>query len=126
MSMQEQLRDLVHRHHANFAEQLAIVDRLLRRSEQSGTVTQAQVIEAQAITHQMKGTAGSMGFTEVGTAAAALDDGLKLLKRIPDPIPPAQQQAALELLAILQAVAAKTTPEMSTLFSADLSKLGSR
>lgn len=126
MSLQEQLRDLVHRHHANFAEQLAIVDRLLRPPDQTGTVTQAQVVEAQAITHQMKGSAGSMGFTEVGTAAAALDDGLKLLKRIPDPIPPAQRQAALELLANLQAVAARTTPEMSTLFSADLSKLGSR
>jgi HPt (histidine-containing phosphotransfer) domain-containing protein len=124
MNMQAQLRTLVERHHANFAEQLETVARLLQPAdEDSGAVPQARVVEAQAITHQMKGTAGSMGFAQVGAAATALDDSLKLLKRIPDPIQPAQRQASIDLLATLQSVTARTTPETSTLYNADLSQL---
>jgi HPt (histidine-containing phosphotransfer) domain-containing protein len=122
MNIQQQLRGLVERHHANFTEQIAVVARLLGQSGH-GSVARSRIAEAQAITHQMKGTAGSMGFREVGAAAAALDESLKLLKALPDPITPEQRRHALELLHSLQGIAARTTPEMSTLYNADLSKL---
>lgn len=122
MNIQEQLRGLVERHHANFGEQIAVVARLLGQSGREN-VACARIAEAQAITHQMKGTAGSMGFPEVGAAAAALDESLKLLKVLPGPVTAGQRTRALELLASLQGIAARTTPEMSTLYNADLSKL---
>jgi hypothetical protein len=39
------------------------------------------------------------------------------------PIPAAQLQSSLNLLAALQRIAQATTPEMSTLYNADLSQL---
>jgi len=123
MTMQEQLRALVERHHANLAEQVAIVARLLGQDDEGSDVGVARVIEAQGLTHQMKGTAGSMGFVHVAAAAAKLDEHLKDLKRCPDPVTAAQRKESLELLCELQRIAASTTPEMSTLYDADLSKL---
>jgi HPt (histidine-containing phosphotransfer) domain-containing protein len=123
MTMQEQLRALVHRHHANFAEQISALHQLLAHCDRNGLVAGAQVIQAQVITHQMKGTAGSMGFVNVGIAAAALDTSLKNLKTVAGPISTAQLQGSLDLLDDLRRNAQATTPEMSTLYNVDLSQL---
>jgi len=123
MSMQERLRDLVERHHVNLVEQIATVGRLLTPPEDGSPLPLPRIIEAQGITHQMKGTAGSMGFPDVGAAAATLDESLKSLEKGPGPIAPGQLQAALDLMSTLCSIAAATTPEMSTLYNADLSKL---
>jgi HPt (histidine-containing phosphotransfer) domain-containing protein len=124
VSVQEQLRQLVHAHHSNFAKQLVSVERLLHSGDETGLVPAEQIADAQALSHQMKGTAGSMGFPIVGQAAAELDDILKGLKAEAVPVDATRMQAAREQLAKLQSIAAQTTPEMSTLYHADLSKLG--
>jgi HPt (histidine-containing phosphotransfer) domain-containing protein len=121
--MQEQLRALVERHHANLAAQVAAAAGLLAELDENGAVPAARIIEAQGITHQLKGTAGSMGFAEVSAAAAALDESLKGLKKQPCPILATQLEASLEKLAALKRIAEQTTPEMSTLYNADLTKL---
>ncbi len=123
MTMQEQLRTLIERHLANLVEQLATVTRLLTPADGQGALPVAQVIEAQGITHQLKGTAGSMGFADIGVSASALDENLKILKKMPDPIAAAQLKPALELLATLRRIAEVTTPKMSMLYNADLSQL---
>lgn len=124
MTMQEQLRQLVVRHHANLLEQIATVGRLLDPvGEPHGALAVARVVEAQGITHQMKGTAGSMGFAAVGAAASTLDESLKVLKRASAPLPAPQVQPALDLLDSLRKIAEATPPEKSTLYNADLSRL---
>ncbi len=119
MTMQEQLRALVVRHHANLLEQIAVVSRLLDEQDEHG-VARPRIEEAQGISHQLKGTAGSMGFPNVGAAATALDDSLKALKREGAA---ARLRTSLDLLDTLRRVADATTPEMSTLYNADLSQL---
>ena len=121
MTMQEQLRALVERHLVHLIEQLAAVTELLTPAGDTLPVTKAA--EAQAITHQLKGTAGSMGFPEIGAIASALDDSLKILKAADAPIPLADLQPALDQLASLQRISEATTPVMSKLYNADLSKL---
>jgi HPt (histidine-containing phosphotransfer) domain-containing protein len=118
--MQEQLRALVVRHHANLLEQIAVISRLLDEQDEHGDAC-PRVEEAQGISHQLKGTAGSMGFPDVGAAACALDDSLKALKRESDAA--ARLRTSLDLLDTLRRVADATTPEMSTLYNADLAQL---
>ncbi len=122
MTVQEQLRALIERHVANLGEQLSTVADLLTPSGAMLPVAQAD--EAEGIMHQLKGTAGSMGFPEVGAVAAELDEHLKVLKNSPEAIPAAKLQPTLDLLAKLKRLSESTTPEMSTLYNADLSRLG--
>jgi HPt (histidine-containing phosphotransfer) domain-containing protein len=121
MTIQEQLRALVERHLVNLVEQLATVTELL--TPKGGALAVAHVVEAQAVMHQLKGTAGSMGFRDVGAAAGALDENLKTLAKRTGPIPTAELQPAQELLGTLRRIAEGTTPAMSALYDADLSKL---
>lgn len=123
MSVLEKLRSLVHKHHANFVAQVGAVDRLLNEQNAEGCVAHENVAKAQEITHQMKGTAGSMGFPELGNMAADLDIELKRLRRIDGPVAPAEMRDALALLAALRSAATQTTPEMSKLYDTDLSQM---
>jgi HPt (histidine-containing phosphotransfer) domain-containing protein len=123
MTMQEQLRALVERHYLHLAEQIATVRQLLTPSDAGGALPAVQVVEAEGIMHQMKGTAGSMGFPGIGAAATALDESLKTLKKLPGPIAAAQMQLPLDQLAALQSITERTTPAMSKLYDADLSAL---
>lgn len=122
MTIEEQLRQLVIRHHANLHEQIAIVTQLLEARDEQGQ-RRPGAVEAQGITHQLKGTAGSMGFPVVSAAASALDDNLKVLKRETPPIPEERLKPSLDLLAELRRIADETTPEMSTLYNVDLKQL---
>jgi HPt (histidine-containing phosphotransfer) domain-containing protein len=126
MTMQEQIRALVERHHVHLVEQITTVRQLITPPDTSGAIPVAQVVEAESIMHQMKGTAGSMGFPDIGAAATALDESLKILKKLPGPIAPAQIELSLDQLAILQRITESTTPAMSKLYDADLSTLGRR
>ena len=123
MTVQEQLRALIRRNHAKLLEQMATVGCLLTPTEESGAVTLEAITEAENLTHQMKGAAGSIGFPEMGVAAAALDENLKELRKQVDAIPLEQLQASLELFAVLQRVAGETAPQTSRLYDTDLSKL---
>lgn len=123
MTTQEQLRALIERHHANFLEQIAMVGQLLAARDPNAHLPRPRIIEAQSITHQLKGTAGSMGFAEVGAAAAALDERLKGLKSAPEPVSAVQLEPTLDCLAALEHIAEETRPEMSTLYDVDLSQL---
>lgn len=123
MTMQEQLRALIQTNHPKLLEQIATVDRLLTRTDAGGALSQALIIEAEGITHQVKGAAGSIGFPDMGAAAATLDENLKGLRKQGGAISRDQLQPSLQLLAALQRIAGATTPEMSALYNADLSQL---
>jgi HPt (histidine-containing phosphotransfer) domain-containing protein len=123
MTMQEQLRCLIERHHTHLHEQIATVGRLLALQNEDRAHWGARVVEAQGITHQLKGTAGSMGFANVGAAANVLDESLKVLKSTQDSISPEQLDGSLVHLETLRRIAEQTTPEMSALYNADLSRL---
>jgi chemotaxis protein histidine kinase CheA len=85
---------------------------------------QAESIKnALEIAHQIKGTSGSMGYSDVSAAATRLELCLKGLKTPGGRVSSVQLEAALVLLGALQQIARSTTPEMSPLYNADLSRL---
>jgi chemotaxis protein histidine kinase CheA len=83
----------------------------------------APIKSALEIVHQIKGTSGSMGYSDVSAAAARLELCLKGLETPGGPVSSVQLEAALVLLGALQQMARSATPEMSPLYNADLSRL---
>ena len=122
MSIEEQLRTLIERNYVKLLDQLATVTRLLDERDQGGTLGPGAIIEAQGLTHQMKGAAGTIGFGAMGAAAAALDESLRMLLARGRSIPADQLKRPLALLAALQRAAEETAPEKSSLYEADLSQ----
>jgi HPt (histidine-containing phosphotransfer) domain-containing protein len=122
MTLQDQLRVLIERNHTKLLEQVASVAQLLAERDREGNLEPAPLVEAQRLTHQMRGAAGSIGFGEIGAAAAALDENLKVLCKGSGAVPGNHLQPSLVLLAALRTVAGRTKPETSTLYNADLSR----
>jgi HPt (histidine-containing phosphotransfer) domain-containing protein len=123
MTLQEQLRLLIERNHTKLLDQVATLTQLLAERDQSGKLGRAAIIEAQRLTHQMRGAAGSIGFGKIGAAAAELDESLKTLRKGGGRIPANQLGSPLALLATLQRVAGESNPEASALYHADPSQL---
>ena len=112
---------MIERHYLKLLDQLATVTRLLDARDQGGSLGHGSIIEAQGLTHQMKGAAGTIGFGAMG-AAAALDESLRMLLTRDRSIPADQLKRPLALLSALQRAAGETAPENSTLYRADLSQ----
>jgi HPt (histidine-containing phosphotransfer) domain-containing protein len=123
MTLQEQLRALIERNHTKLLDQVATLTQLLAECDRSGKLGQAPIVEAQRLTHQMRGAAGSIGFGKISAAAAELDESLKTLREGDGEIPADQLGASLALLAALQHVASESYPEASPLYHADPSQL---
>ena len=79
MTVQEQMRDILKRYCLKLLDQIEILDRLLTQSGGIGNQCSATLASARIVTHEMKGTGGSLGFPDIAAAAAALDDDLRLL-----------------------------------------------
>jgi HPt (histidine-containing phosphotransfer) domain-containing protein len=123
MTLQEQLRALIERNHTKLLDQVATLTQLLAERDRSGKIGRAPIVEAQRLTHQMRGAAGSIGFGQIGAAAAELDENLKMLRKGGGEIPADQLGSSLALLATLQRVASESNPEASALYHADPSQL---
>ena len=123
MTAQEQLRDLLKRHCASLLDQVEILDKLISQNYGASAQSSAPIAKAQNITHQIKGTSGSMGFLEISCVASKLDDKLKLLAK-QDSISQLQLRSPRELLVRLRKIAGQATPQKSTLYDADLASPG--
>ena len=120
MTVQEQLRDLLKRYCTNLFDQVEMLEQLILRSCDVSAQSSAPISKARDITHQMKGTSGSMGFPDLAAAASALDDHLKLLAK-QERVSQLQLQISKELFVRLRKIASQITPQKSALFNADLS-----
>jgi HPt (histidine-containing phosphotransfer) domain-containing protein len=120
MTVQEQMRDLLKRYCTRLFGQLETLDQLLSQSCGIDTHSSAPLTEAQNITHEMKGTSGSLGFSDIAAAASALDNDLKRLAR-QGCVSRSQLRNSRALFARLREVASQATPQKSALYFADLS-----
>lgn len=114
------LRDLLARHCIALARQTDELGRLLQQGLDPDCSTREPLLTARSITHQAKGTSGSVGFPDMTNAAAALDDLLQVLITQDGPIPPVDVEAARALFDRFGAEAAACVPERSTLYHAHL------
>jgi len=121
-TMQDQLRALVREHHGNLLKQIDRLGQLLSSISVPDAGCAEAIAEAKALTHQIKGAGGSIGFQDVSCAATILDDDLKGLVDLGAQVTSDQIQRSLALFGDLQRTAQGTTPESSTLYSADLSR----
>jgi CheY-like chemotaxis protein len=114
------LRDLLSRHCAGLARQTEELEQLLQQGLDPNCASREPLLKARSITHQAKGTSGSVGFPEMSKAAAALDDLLKILAEQTDQICSSQAGAVKALFDRFQAEGEACVPERSTLFNAHL------
>ncbi len=120
MTVQEELRVLIERNHARLLEQLDALTRLLAARDRAAPLDPAPLAAAQGLTHQLRGSAGTIGFASVSAAAADLDEGLSRLLSDGRPADADELERCLDLLAALRRIASQTTPETSALYHADL------
>lgn len=116
---------LIERGLAQLLDQVLAVRRLLRDCPGEGAKA-VSIAEAQAITHQIKGTSGSIGFREMASAATALDKELQSLLNRSAKLGQNHLQASEALLAHLESIAKETTCTTSTLYEVELSSLAAR
>jgi HPt (histidine-containing phosphotransfer) domain-containing protein len=123
VEIHEQLREILKRGCASLRDQVETVGRLLPQIATSADDAAVTIAEAQAITHQIKGTSGTIGFKDLAAAAAALDDSLKQLGERPMRVDQNQLQISNQLFTRLQTIARETTCENSALYDVDVSTL---
>lgn len=121
MAQQKQLRALLIRGLENLNNEIELVGRLLT---DRSTHPEKTLEQAQQITHQIKGTSGSIGYLMLSEAAAALDEQLKHLAG--DGVAPEDLKVSDALFEDLKRVASETTCETSTLYNIDLTTLARR
>ena len=123
MTAQDQLRALLRKHCGTINE---LVDRMAGLSAQlsdaSGDPT-TLVAEIRDIAHQVKGSSGSIGFSGISEAAAQLHSQLQHLIQGGNHLESSDWQTSLSLISELQRLAKDATPERSTLYNVDLSRL---
>jgi len=118
--LQEQLRALIERHCVTLREHVDAVGRNLRRSFGPPEGDLDALAEAESLAHQLKGSSGSIGFSQVSAAATTLDDHLKTLCALGGRMNEAQRARLFELYDELRTIAEAISPEKSTLYHATL------
>jgi HPt (histidine-containing phosphotransfer) domain-containing protein len=121
MSVQRQVRNLLERYCERLFDQIEILDEVLSNKSNIGAPS-STITGAREITHEMRGTAGSLGFPDIAALASALDDDLKRLVE-QDGISAAQLGVSKALFVELRRIASQANPQKSLLYDADLSIL---
>lgn len=119
--MQEELRALITRHCGTIAGKVESLAGIVTSLKHSPSRSGEALVMAIALTHEIRGSAGSIGFREVFKHASALEDSLKILSKrgvVPDPDSSAETFKQMNALSNL---VLNLRPEASTLFDADLS-----
>jgi two-component system, OmpR family, response regulator len=114
------LRDLLGRHCSGLARQTEELEQLLQQGLDPNCISREPLLKARSLTHQAKGTSGSVGFPEMSRAAAALNDLLKILSTPARRISPSDVEAAKALFGKFKATSEGCKPELSTLYHANL------
>lgn len=125
MTIQEQLRVLLTRHCASINADVDTIGRSLSDVLDPDANQAASIRNALAVVHQIKGTSGSMGYPALSAAAGRLEGCLKGLEPQAGRISAGELQPVMIDLRALERQARSMTPEVSPLYSVDLSRLGS-
>ena len=113
--MQNELRVLIERHCATIRQYTDAIGGYLKEGLFGDTVSRQALIEAEKVAHQLKGSSGSIGFSDVSAAAASLDDQLKTLCAEDNDIPRQEREKVAGLFEVLDELSKTLAPEQSTL-----------
>lgn len=119
MTVLDKLRSLIKVHCVTIKDSVSELEASL-----SGLYGQADrqsefiIEEARGLTHQLKGSSGSIGFRDVSNAAAILDDYLKSISGMDRKLNDSELQRIFHMLGKLKRVTATISPEHSSLYHA--------
>ena len=120
MSVQDQLKTLIERHCAALGGHVEEIGGKLSEFVRSETDHAARLDDLVALTHKLNGSSGSIGFREVATVAAALEEHLADLAFSPERPDPSDLARALQLFNALERAVSQAKPEDSALYRADI------
>jgi len=115
--MQDRLRQLINRHCTWLHDTMPALRHNLLPLITQGQADCEAVRAAKVMSHQIKGSSGSVGFGEISAAATELDNHLSKLMQAGSPAG-ADERKLLENLCIkLANIVATVTPETSALYN---------
>ncbi len=115
--MQDELRALITRHCGTIAGKVESLAGMVTSLKHGSSHTGETLVMAIALTHEIRGSAGSIGFRDVFKTASALEDSLKVLSKTGREA----SDETFERMNALANLALNLRPEVSSLFDADLS-----
>ncbi len=121
MTVLDKLRSLIKVHCVTIKDNVSELEAGLSRlygqaDQQSGCIIE----DARGLTHQLKGSSGSIGFRNVSSAAALLDDYLKSVSELDRKLNDSELQRISHMLDKLKREAVAIAPEHSSLYHAQL------
>lgn len=120
--MQEELRALITRHCGTIAGKVESLAGIVTNLRHSSSHAGETLVMAIALTHEIRGSAGSIGFRDVFKHASVLEDSLKRLSKR-DAIDAETSAETLQQMNALSDLVITLRPEASSLYDADLSDL---
>jgi HPt (histidine-containing phosphotransfer) domain-containing protein len=115
--MQDQLNAIITKYCETIEPNVHVIGRLLGEAAQGISEPLTAIRQAEALTHQLKGSSGTAGFVEIAEAATALDNQLKKLCQNGASSEPGAIDTVSELYRSLEQLARIATPTSSSLYS---------
>lgn len=115
--MQEKLRKLIDRHCTWLHDTMPALRHNLSPLLQEGDADNDAVRAAKVISHQIKGSSGSVGFLEISEAATKLDGHIGQLMQAEAAASPEDRQTLDALCDELQNIVAIVEPQTSSLYN---------
>lgn len=119
MTVQDKLRSLIKVHCVTIKDSVKELEASLAQLY-GHTDRQSELIieDARGLTHQLKGSSGSIGFRDVSNAAAILDDYLKSISGMDRSLTDFELQRVFHMLDKLKRETVTLSPEHSSLYNA--------
>lgn len=115
--MQEKLRTLISRHCVWLHDTMPALRHNLSPLISHGEADNDAVRAAKVMSHQIKGSSGSVGFREISDAATMLDGHIGRLMAAETTASPEERERLDELCVSLQEIVAVVSPEISALYN---------
>ncbi len=119
MTVQDKLRSLIKVHCVTIKDSVSELEAgLASLHEPSDRQSEFIIEDARSLTHQLKGSSGSIGFGNVSNAAAILDDYLKTISGPDRRLNTSELQRIFHMLDTLRRETESISPERSSLYHA--------
>lgn len=124
MPVADQIRALLERHCSQLGADIGLIGSKISHAISDGRPCPAAIQEAVSLTHQVTGTSGSLGFSELSAIAAKLESELNNIVVSGERLDERAADAVNKLFLELQMAADNTRPSDSKLFNFDIARLG--
>ena len=120
MNVQQRVNEIISHHCTWMAESIVQIEHLLKPDDMAPGAGTDQLGEIRELVHQLTGSCGTVGFAEIGEAAAQLEDHLvELIERGQEVMSEENQSELSNDFRQLASLIAMARPEKSKLYRTD-------